>query len=1031
MNLISFSIRNPVFANLLMVGIIAVGFLVYLSLPLETFPSVAIETVTIKTSYPGATPEDVERLVTIPIEEEISDLPGMKRVSSVSSEGSSSIVIELRPGEDPAKASQYIDSHISRIRSTLPEDSEVPVVEELEPNFPLINVSVGGSIDPMVLRSYALRLRDRIRLLEGVGSLTTSGLSDPVFWVELDPLKMRQHNISIQNIQGAIQGRSLDFPGGKIRQGEFEYLVRTKGKLRSAEEILDVPVKTGAGQVLMGQIASVSLGTEKETTRSRINGKPAISLLINKQKDVHAVKTVQRIRKEVEKAESEFPEGIEIFITSDQSVYAEKRFSTMLKSGSIGLVLVLVVLGLFLNPRAAAISAVGIPVSFFGALIIMKMTGLTLNLISMFGMVMVIGIVVDDAVVVVENVQRYVTSGMDATKAAFVGTKEVAVPVMATVLTNIAAFLPLLVASGLIGQFLSIIPQVAIFALIVSMLEAFIIMPSHCAEYLKPVARNKSRKWVIALRAFYMKALVFCLRKRYAAMGFAMFFLFVSISLASRMPVVMFYVRDTVEFLVRVRMPSQSGLQYTEDSVRQIEEIAEREIPPHVLKNVLSVVGIDSAGGAPTTGDHLATIVVEYEDYEKRSENGKDIMNFVRDKVSGAVVAPSLTDFVIDAGPPVGKPVNVRIMGRDTDTLREIATALEDFLSKTPGVFGVSSDLIFGKNEVTLNVDEKKASDLGLNTVTVSREVRALAEGLDVALTRVGKEETDIRLKYGVPPADVSSLLKTHQIKSDSGGWVTLGSLVDIGVRPALLDIRRVNYNRTATVSAEVDQAVVTSNMVNSEVRGFLSGFLEDYPGYFFELGGEQEDFADALADIVRASFIAFMLIYIILASILNSYTQPFIIMSVLPFALLGVFIGVLLRVEPFTLPAIIGTVALMGVIVNDSLVLMDFINSRRRTMGRIFAVSVAAKYRFRPIIITSLTTFGGLASLMYQTRGETSFLAPMAIALGFGLLFGTVIILFIVPMFYIILDDVKVFISSNILPKFALQKLRALASRR
>ncbi len=1028
MSLIGFSVKNPVFANLLMVGVVISGFLIYLSLPLETFPSIGLEIVTVRTSYPGATAEDVERLVTVPIEEEINDLSAIDRVSSISSEGSSVVIVELRAGESTTKVAQDIDSRVSRIRSQLPEDSDEPVVKEFEPNFPLINVSMGGEVSPSVLRAQALKLRDSLGLVKGVGSLTTSGMSSPVFWVNMDPLKLRQHNLSVDDVRSAVQGRNLDFPGGKVSQGEFEYLIRTRGKLRSESEILSIPVKTGNGHVLVSQIASVRLGTEKEITRSRINGKPAISFLINKQKDAHAIETVGRIGRKIDKARADFPEGIEVFMTNDNSVLAERRFSTMLKSGSIGLAFVLVILAAFLNPRAAAISAAGIPVSFFGALILMKLFGVTLNLISMFGMVMVIGIVVDDAVVVVENVQRYVTSGMGAARAALLGTREVAVPVMATVLTNLAAFLPLLVAGGLIGQFLSIIPKVAIFALLVSMVEAFVIMPSHCAEYLKPVARNKSRKWVIALRAIYMRGLIFSLRKRYAVMSVVAVFLFISLSMASRMPVVIFYVRDTVEFLVRLRMPPQSSLDYTEKSVKKIEEIAQREIPRHALKNVLSVVGIDSSGdNITTTGDHLATVSVEYTDYEKRPENGKELMNKVRDKVSQAVAAPAVTDFIINIGPPVGKAVNVRISGEDTDILKDISNRVEDFLSGVPGVFGVSSDLVWGKHEVNLNVDEKKAANFGLNTVRIAREVKALGDGLNVALTRVGKEETEIRLKYRGPPVDIFTLLSTHQIKTASGGWVSLGSVADIGVQPALLDIRRVNYNRTVTVSAEVDQGVITSKRANSKVNGFLSNLIEKYPGYSFEFGGEEEDFATALQDMIRASLIAIILIYIIIATILNSYSQPLIIMSVMPFALIGVLVGVLLRAEPFTLPAIIGTVALMGVVVNDSLVLMDFINRRRKQMRRIFAVAVAAKYRFRPIIITSLTTFGGLSTLMYQTRGETSFLAPMAIALGFGLLFGTVILLFIVPMLYIIVDDAKSFISSRLFSKSAWRALRAL----
>ncbi len=1017
MHIAEFAVKNSVLVNLLMGAIIIIGLAFALALPLELFPSIKLEIVTVETIFPGASAEDVEKLVTIPIEEEIKNTSGIKVLRSTSSEGLSVVIAELDTGEDVTKLVNDIDSKVSRIKDKLPEDAEDPIIKEIKSDFPLINIAITGEVPREILRQNALRLRDELQLIDGVDNIIFSGLGNPIFWVNLNYSKMHQYKVGIDQVSGAIAKRNLDLPGGGYTQDKTELLVRTRGKIYDSNDILNIPIVTDTSgkSVLIRDIATVEIGEEKTKTSSRVNGEPAITFWINKQKNVDAIETVGAIREYLEDFKTTLPESINIYDTNDSSYWVKKRFQSMLRSGGWGLFFVMVMLGLFLNRRAALIAALGIPISFLGAFILMKMNGITINMLSMFGLIMVLGIVVDDAIIVVENVQRYIAQGMAPREAAIKGTKEVALPVFATVLTNIAAFIPLLYATGLIGEFLSIIPKVAIFALLVSLLEALLIMPSHCADWMKP-QKNKSvtkARWFYKVRSYYLKGLSFSLRNRYVVVSSFLLILFLSFFIIKGLPNVMFYQHDTSEFKIRVENPAQSSLEYTKSSVKEIEKIVRKVVPESALKNIVSMIGIDlTTNDSPAIGDHLATIIVEFEDFENRDENGLELKNQVRDEAQKIIVGPEKMDFIAEAGIPTGKPVDIRILGNELDTLKEISRQVQDELSNYKGVYGIGDNLVWGKPEIRVNVDEQKAAIFGLDTTSVAREVRALVDGLTVAQTRIGKEEADINIRYALRSENLLSLLQSHQIITPSKERVPLGTIADIEMSPSILDIKRYESNRSVSITAEVDQKITTSNEVNTIITGYLENLLKRYPTYNYKLAGEEEDYRKTMDDIMRAAIVAVILIYLILASILRSYFQPIIIMTILPFTLIGVTAGILLRGEPRTLPAIIGIVALLGIVVNDSLILMDFINKRREKFrNRVFAVVMSAKHRFRPIILTTLTTFAGLSTLMFAFRGEAAFLAPMATALGVGLLFSTILMLFLIPCLYLILDDVLSFL--------------------
>jgi len=486
--------------------------------------------------------------------------------------------------------------------------------------------------------------------------------------------------------------------------------------------------------------------------------------------------------------------------------------------------------------------------------------------------------------------------------------------------------------------------------------------------------------------------------------------LFFSFFIIKGLPNVMFYQHDTSEFQIKVENPAQSSLEYTKNSVKEIEKIVKQVVPESALKNIVSMIGIDlTTNDSPTIGDHIATIIVEFEDFEDREENGLELKNQVRDEVLRVIVGPEKLDFIAEAGIPTGKPIDIRILGNNLDTLKEISLQVQEELAQFKGVYGVSDNLVWGKPEIRVIVDEQKAAIFGLDTTSVAREVRALVDGLTVAQTRIGKEEADINIRYDLQSENLLSLLQSHQVITPTKERVSLGTIATIEMRPSILNIKRYESNRSISITAEVDQKITTSNEINTIITGFLDNILTRYPTYNYKLAGEEEDYRKTMDDIMRASIAAIILIYLILASILRSYFQPIIIMTILPFTLIGVTAGILLRGEPRTLPAIIGIVALLGIVVNDSLLLMDFINKRRdRFNNRVFAVVMSAKHRFRPIILTTLTTFAGLSTLMFEFRGEASFLAPMATALGVGLLFSTILMLFLIPCLYLILDDIQ-----------------------
>jgi len=1011
MKIIEYSVKNPVFANLLMATIIIFGLYVGLNLPKELFPSIGFEKVTVYTIYDNSTAEDIEKLITIPIEDQIASISGIKNIKSESRESRSFIVAELFPNEDTKDIAQEIRSKISQIKNELPDDIEDPIVSEVKGSAPLINVSIGSKADKEELRFYARELRNKLEKLDSVESLIVSGYGDLVFWINIDPKKLMQYEIKLDDVITQIKNKNVDLPAGAVNFGEQEFTIRTKGKIESIEELESIPIKFLSSDITLKlkDVSNIYLGQEQELSLSRINGLNSVSFWIEKQKSKDAIKSVEEIKLITEKFLETSPESIKVFISNDSSYWVKGRFDSMIKTGFYGICAVLIVLALFLDFRSAFLAALGLPVAFFGAFILMQYSGNTLNVITMFGLIMVLGIVVDDAIIVVENIKRYIQKGIEPVKAAVIGAKEVAWPVIATVLTNIASLFPILLAEGTLGIFLSIIPTVAIFALVFSLIEALTILPSHCAEFVKASKESGIfSKYFDKFRRKYLRVLINVLRAKYQVIGIFFIVLLISLGILFKIPFVLLYSSDINQYLVKVENPTNYSLNATLDKTIEIENIIESNTNKNLKNNSLSTIGVDFSKKPPGFGDHVSNILIQLKDFEEREENGLKSMKKIQKIIDEKVVGPSSIEFIETTGPPKGKDIDIRIIGDDTSKLSEISLKIKNFLKKQNGVFGINDNLSYGKPRASLKVNEEKASQYGFNTASVGREVRALIDGLEIDETRVNDEKATIKIRYEFNNINSIMGLKNHLMLNKNSEFVPIGNFSEININSDLLNISRFNRQRAASITAEVDGDITTPREVIGKAVSFYESIKDNYPGYKLALDGEEQETRESLNSVKRASVIAILLIYLILATILRSYIQPLLIMSIVPFCMIGVIFGILLRGDPISITGIIGAVALIGVVINDSLLLMNFINKGVKNNLYGCAVFISAKNRFRAVILTTLTTFGGLLTLMFETRGEAAYLAPMAISLGVGLVIATMITLFLIPCLYLALIDFK-----------------------
>ena len=1058
MSIPKLSVSNPVLSNLLMVVITALGVYAWVTLPRDLIPEIVTYTARISTFYPGASAETVEKLVTARIEDAIEKVDQIDLITSKSSEGRSDISVQFEEisDRDFDKRIQDLRNAVDRIKdlpSELLDQPEVVAVD-ISNGVPMVTVAVSGDLDESQMKLAAEALEKQIIKIDGVSNIQVAGVRDREIWVEVDPDRLKSYNLVAEQVSLALSQRNLNLPAGVLEVGQSEFLVRTMGEFRSVAEIAETIIKvtTYGTPVRVKDIATVRDTYQEARTLSRINGQPSISLTIQKKNDGNAIRIIDQIRKIVtpytegqtnpvnqmiQKTSSkltpiELPPETKISLVNDSSVLLRERLGILQNNALLGLVLVVVFLWLFMGSRNAFFAALGIPTAILGALWILKLMGSSINASTLFGLILVIGIVVDDAIVVIENVFRRMEEGLSPAKAAIVGAQEVAWPVLSASLTTMAAFLPLILMSGIPGQFMRVVPITGVVVILASLVEVFAILPAHIAEWSKPTTANSEESrsnWFVNIQDRYVELLNRILDWRYVivfgtVLGTFIFSILAFISL----PKELFPGEDFPQFYIKVDMPTDYGIEETTQFMEKLERVV-KSLPKEEYVALVTNIGLQT----PTNGlegtsisSNVAEVLVELVPKDERNRSRDEIIEFLRLQMTEITGAEKIYFDKQEGGPPRGRDVEVKVKGDRIPQLVAIANQLKKKLSSIDGVFDVKDDFKSGKPEIRLRTKGEKLRQFGLTIFQVANNVRHAIEGNTCTVYRDADEAIDVVVKYTKNSMNTIDALSQMMIATPSGISVPLKDIAQISRENSLVDIKRFDVERAITVSASVDREVTSPAIATQVLQATFEDIGFRYPGYSLDFRGEFDQILESFKELgLKLLPVGVMLMYFILGAQFKSFLQPFIILFAIPFGVIGAMVGLLITQSTLSLIALFGVVALAGIVVNDSIVLIDFINQRRNQNQKSKtyddqekandpvnelrdAVLKGSRLRLRPIVLTSITTIAGLIPMFLGLGGKSPVWQPLASTIIFGLLFSTLLTLFVMPALYYIIEGIR-----------------------
>jgi multidrug efflux pump subunit AcrB len=1035
-------VDNPVAANLLMALLIVGGLISLSKLRQEEFPEVELEAVTVSVSYLGATPEEVEEGVCIRIEEALEGTENVFKMTSNASEGMCSVTLELESGSDTAEALNDIKSKVDGI-NTFPAETERPIVSQVLTVSQVADIVISGDTDERTLKTLAQETREDLAAIDGISQVTMEYVRPDEISIEVSEQTLRRYGLTLEAMADAVRRSSLDLPGGAIKAGGGEILVRTKGQAYRGPEFEDIVVLTRADgtAVTLGELANVVDGFEEGDLRVRFNGQPAAMVRVYRVGREDTIESAEKVRGYLEQARGRMPEGIELSVWRDSSVELGARLSVLLGTALGGLALVLLTLALPLRFRLAMWVAAGIPIALLGTIMTFSVFDITLSSLTVMGFILVLGIVVDDAIVVGERIYAHERHSEDQRTAAINGTSEVAVPVIFGVLTTIVAFAPIIFVPGRLGAFFSVVGYVVAICLVFSIIESMLILPSHLSHRRRsrdshpgPLVQGWLRfqnRLAAGLEDFaerkYGEKLKRALEWRYAvlACGAAILVLMLALIVSGRVGFQFFPAIEGNRVFASLTMPEGIAVEATARAARQIERAAielkselDAQYPdrPSAIRHMLTSIGRAAGGGGGPVGNnqispavsHQAEIALALEPASERPGLTANRITARWRELTGLV--PDSVELSFNANAfNAGSPISIELRGRDVDALREVATLLRAELARFDGVTDITDSFRSGKQEAKLAL-QPGARTLGLTLNDLARQVRQAFYGEEAQRIQRGTEDVRVMVRY--PESERASLgdLEDMRIRTANGAEVPFAAVAEVDFGNGYSTIRRVDRQRVVTVTADVERTVTTPEAVLASMQQeIMPPILASYRGVSYVLSGEQEERREALGGLAALVPLALLAIYALLAIPLKSYVQPFVIMSVIPFGVVGAILGHMIMGWPLILPSMLGIIALSGVVVNSSLVLVDYINRQRREGVDVHdAVARAGVVRFRPVLLTSLTTFVGLAPLMMTDTPETAFIVPMAISLGWGVLFATAITLFLVPSLYLVLEDIR-----------------------
>lgn len=1002
--LVDFALNQPVLANITFIILMIVGVAALFGLPRDINPEVSFETAIIVTPYPGATPEDVEKLVTIPIEDEIKDVKDISRVISTSEENLSSIVVEFKTGAPIKERVRDLRDEVDKV-GDLPDEVEDPEIVELDTSMtPVITVALFSGTKPeSLMKDIAEDLQDELEDIPGVSSVEITGTRDRQIWVNIDRLGLEHYGLSLGEVAGAINLHNRDFPAGVMDIGAEEILIRTRGEYRSISEIPETIVRyAGPGKVVrIKDIATIEDTFKKARSYTRLNGQQGVGLSILKEKEADTHTIVRQARAVVTEYMSLMPNPPDVTYINDMTVLIDKSLGVLVNNAAIGLVMVIISLMLFIGFRNAVMAGLGIPFCYMLTFAVMSWMDITLNGVTIFSLVLVLGIVVDDAIVIIENIYRYLELGLSPRQAArYAG--EVAAPVISSVTTTMSAFFPMLLMVGIVGKFMSYIPMIVIIALGASLLEALFILPIHMADFgkakKKPPLGDVIIRW---LQRRYRKLILVFLRNRGSVIVIVLSLAVVGIMLIPYLGIEMFADEEFSQFSVRLEAPEKTSLAEMDRIVSEVEGKA-LTLPREEVTSVLGRPGVIFGEYGVTRGTNVGEVVVDLVEKENRGRALDDILEDLRTRIGTIPGIRSLEFHKLEGGPPVGEPVAVRIKGRSLAGVEVLIEDIENILKATPGVKDIKNDRREGKNQLSVKVDSRRASQYGLTATAIGSEIRAANDGIVASIFRDGDEEVDIVVKLAGTDLDRPADLGSLKIATPTGNLIPLRNMAEIDFAPGPNRVYRRDFERAVSITADVDTEVTTSALANQAFARYIPGLLARYPRFKIEQGGEYEKTQESFASLGQAFMIALLMVYMILGIQFKSFFQPLVIMLTVPFAFIGVVSGLLVNGHPFSLVAFVAVVALAGIVVNDSLILVDFINKRREEGISLYrAIVRSGIVRMRPVIMTSLTTILGLLPMSLALGGESVVWKPMADSIIWGLVFSTMLTLFVIPVSY------------------------------
>ena len=1027
-----------------MVFIIIAGIFTLSRLRMEVFPDITIPIINVSVVYPGASPEDIEESICVKVEEQVQGINGLKRITSSSNEGYGSINIEVENGYDIDEVKDEVKSQVDAITS-FPDDAEKPTIRSFDGQPEVITIAVHGHVDEASLLNIAEKVRDEVSELPNI-TQTRLGKKPREISIEISENTLQKYGISFDYVANKIRTSSMDVPGGAIETYDGEILIRSKGQAYTGEEFGIIPVLSLAdgSTVFLRDIAEIVDGFQDVEYDIKFNSEPALLIRVYRTGEQNALDIADAVHGYIKKKNPVMPPGVSLTTMKDESVILRGRIELLTENAYLGLGLVLIVLALFLKPKLAAWVSLGIPISFMGGFWLLPLFDVSINMISLFTFILVLGIVVDDAIVVGENIHIYLKRGLSGVDAALEGAYQVAKPVIFAVLTTMVTFSPMILVEGALGKIWKIIPVVTILVLMFSLIESLTILPAHLAHMKINEAKKKNRfsqwwsdiqmgihNWLQGfIKNKYTPVLELALKNRgnTVAIAISIFILTVGLVASGFIRFNFFPPLEADIVIAGVEYPEGTPVSLTKVGLDQIEKSAYKlkdslEVlypETKIFINMVSTAGdqpikTQSARGpgnldATFFGSHLAECVIELAPGEERPISTVEISKIWRE-LTGPIPGVKQVTFDSDLF-TTGAPIEIQLSSVNREDLKAVTNSLKDKLQTYAGVFDIKDSFSAGKDEIKLNL-LPEAQNYGITMASLARQVRQAFYGDEVQRVQRGRDEVKVFLRYPKDERVSLNNLEQMNVRVGNNVEVPLGQVAQGELSSGYSTITRTDRKRSISITADVDLSEANANEILAKFESeHIVPILLDYPSVNYSFEGEQREQRDTLSSLFKNFALALFVVYVLLAVPFKSYLQPLIIMSAIPFGFTGAVIGHIIMGMNLAVLSIIGIVALSGVVVNDSLVMVDFINRYKRDDGKtsLEAALAAGPRRFRPILLTSITTFVGLFPLLIEKSVQAQFLIPMAISLAYGVLFATLITLILVPTSYLIIEDIKDF---------------------